>query len=88
MANSVIRNSTNQRPFIGVDSTPTPREDSHIQPTVAGDNLGVTTKTIDQQSAARDEAVMDSHPAFSLWWDRWRREAETRVSVASIARPS
>ena len=45
------------------------------------------TPIVMQQSAkAQDEAVIDSHPAFSAWWERWRK-ARTRFSlVASIRR--
>jgi hypothetical protein len=45
------------------------------------------TPIVMQQSAkAQDEAVIDSHPAFSAWWERWQK-ARTRFSlVASIKR--
>ncbi len=45
-------------------------------------NLNVAMKTIDQQSAP----VIDSNPAFSAWWERWREATTTRDAVASISR--
>jgi len=54
---------------------------------VSEDVEATRTPIVMQQSAkAQDEAVNDSHPAFSAWWERWRK-ARTRFSlVASIGR--
>jgi hypothetical protein len=71
MSKSVIRHN----PFNGVKSLQTPRGDSHMQ---LGDQVGsasVPMKTREEQSAP----VIDSRPAFSLWWKRWR-EARIRFS--------
>jgi len=75
MSKSVIRKNQ----FSGLNSPQTPHDDSHIQLRGQVGSASVTMKTIDQQSAPRDEVVIDSHPAFSLWWKRWR-EARIRVS--------
>jgi hypothetical protein len=91
MSNSVI----NQEPFSGVCPSRTPHEDSTMQDGgqdggQAG-SLGVTMKAEDQQSAvAEHKTTIDSHPtfSFSLWWERWRREARTRFPMPSIRRHS
>ena len=65
-----------------------------VTPLLRGEEDGVSeaveptrTPIVMQQSAkAQDEAVIDSHPVFSAWWERWRK-ARTRFSlVASIRR--
>jgi hypothetical protein len=71
MSRSVIRHN----PFNGVNSPQIPHEDSYIQ---LGDEVvsaSVPMKTREEQSAP----VIDSRPAFSLWWKRWR-EARIRFS--------
>jgi hypothetical protein len=86
MSNSVI----NQKPFSGVNSSQTPHQDSNMQGGGQDGSLSVTMKTKDQQWAAENKTTIDSHPAFSfsLWWERWRREARTRFPIASIKRHS
>jgi len=71
MSKSVIRHNQ----FNEVNPPQTPREDSRMQ---LGDQVGnpsVPMKTTDEPSAP----VMDSRPAFALWWKRWR-EARIRFS--------
>jgi hypothetical protein len=72
MSKSVIRKNQ----FSGVNSSHTPREDQRIQLDGQIDGFSVKMKATAQPSAP----VIDSHPAFSVWWERWRREARTRVS--------
>jgi hypothetical protein len=86
MSNSVI----NQKPLSGVSSSQTPHEDSNMQVGDQAGSLSVTMKSKDQQSAAENKTTIDSHPAFSfsLWWERWRREARARFPIASIRRHS
>jgi hypothetical protein len=81
MSNSVI----SQKPFNGVNSPQTPRDDWHMQLGAQVGSPGVTMKNRDQRSAARDTAIIDPHPAFSLWWKRWR-EARTRVAPTTSIR--
>jgi hypothetical protein len=69
MSKSVIRHD----PFNGIHSPQTPREDSHMQLDDQVGSPSVPMKTTDEQSAP----VIDSRPAFSLWWKRWR---EARVA--------
>jgi hypothetical protein len=81
MSKSVIRKNQ----FSGVNSPQTPHDDQHIQLDGQVGSFSVTMKTTTPQSAP----AIDSHPAFSLWWERWRREARTRVSPPpSIGRHS
>lgn len=71
MSKSAIRKSQ----FSGVNSPQTPHDDLRIRLDGHVGSSSVTTKTTTPPSAP----VIDSHPAFSLWWERWRREARTRV---------
>jgi hypothetical protein len=83
MSNSVI----NHKPFSGVNSSRTLHEDPNVQ--VGGQAVAI--KTAGQQSAAAEnKTTVDSHPpfSFSLWWERWRREARTRFPLSSIRRHS
>jgi hypothetical protein len=67
---------TRKNQFSGANSPQTPHDDQHIQLDGKVGSFNVTMKTTTSQFAP----VIDSHPAFSLWWERWRREARTRVS--------
>jgi hypothetical protein len=84
MSNSV------QKPFSGANSSQTPHEDSNVQVGGHAGSLSVRMKTKDQPSAADNKTTIDLHPAFSfsLWWERWRREARRRFPMASIRRHS
>jgi len=72
MSKSAIRKNQ----FSGVSSPQTPQNDQRIQLDGQIGSFSVKMKASAQHSAP----VIDSHPAFSLWWERWRREARTRVS--------
>jgi hypothetical protein len=67
---------TRKNPSSGVNSPQTPHDDQHIQIGGQVGSFGIKMKTTTPHSVP----VIDSHPAFSLWWERWRREARTRVS--------
>ena len=87
MSNSVI----NQKLFSGVNASQTPHEGSNMQVGGQAGTLSVTMKSKDQRSAAAEnKTTIDLHPAFSfsLWWERWRREARTRFPMSSIGRHS
>lgn len=87
MSNSVI----NHKAFSGVNTSRTPHEDSDVQVGGQAGSLSVAIKTKGQQSAAAEnKTTVDSHPpfSFSLWWERWRREARTRFPLSSIRRHS
>jgi hypothetical protein len=73
MSKSVIR----EKQFSGVNSPQTPHDDQRIHIDGHAGSSSVTMKTTTPQSAP----AIDSHPAFSSWWERWRREARTRVSL-------
>ena len=73
MSKSVIRKNQ----FSGVNSRQTPHDDQHIQLDGQVGSFSVTMKTTTPQSAP----AIDSHPDFSLWWERWRREAGTDSRV-------
>jgi hypothetical protein len=65
-----------------------------VTPLFRGEEDGVSeaveptrTAIVMQQSAkAQDEGVIDSHPAFSAWWERWRKARARFSLVASIRR--
>jgi hypothetical protein len=70
------RSVTREDQFSGVNSPQTPPDDQHIHIDGQVSSSGVTMKTTTPQFPPG----IGAHPAFSLWWERWR-EARTRVSL-------
>jgi hypothetical protein len=63
-----------------------------VAPLLRGEEDGLSeavettrTPTVLQQSAVQDDAVIDSHPAFFSWWERWR-EATNRFFLMASSR--
>jgi hypothetical protein len=69
MSKSAIKKSQ----FSSVNPPQTPHDNQRTQ--LDGQDSVLTMKSPSPKSAS----VIDSHPAFSVWWERWRREARIRV---------
>ena len=91
MSNLVTLGRVSRNRARAVNSPQTLHEDPHVQFAGHVGNPNVTMKATDQQSAARNEPVInrnrdsDSRPAFAVWWERWR-EARNHISPTSIKR--
>jgi hypothetical protein len=81
MSKSVIKKNQ----FSSANSPQTPHDDQHIRLDAKVGSFSATMKTTTPQSAP----VVDSHPAFSLWWERWRaRSADSGFPAASRGKHS